>query len=721
MSTIMLFRIGTCITAVTYFSLGMFVFLSNKKSIVNKSCLYFNLSVTFWSLVFFSTMFDVSYSYAFFACKLYHFFVWFCPFFFYRFVVCFVCKEEYAKDGLFNRVYFILLVIYGIITLATDFVIKDALPKMGFPYYPLAGNLYFFLIANYVVFFSYPHFLMANYYPRSTSQKQVQMKYFFVALFIGWSSCLFLFPPLYNLNITPFPMLLLPLFTIITTYAIFKHKLLDIEVVIKKTLVFAGLLAATMAMLVLPTILIQEYIFRNSGFTGRMIGLTIGGLIIVLTVRRIEDFLIKVTDKYLFQKKYDYKELLKTFTSEVLTVLELYKLMDLTVSKLSEIIKLNSCAVLLLEQVEDKDEFYVASFEGVNDPAVRIPKKDGIAAFMHETHGYILMRELGEKKVHIPDQIQGVVTKLNAELVIPLVLHEELIGMLSLGKKKSDEEYTQDDLDILLPLASTLAIAIANAQLFDKLGKTQAEAAQKEKMAVIGTLSAGINHEICNPLGIARGQCEAYLLNLSDGLYKDKTPDELISKAKEIMTKVIKETDRATIITKRLSNFAKPSKGEMELVDVNKALEDVIGLVGYELKLDKIEFERNIQSDLPQILVDKKQFEEVLFNLIRNAGQAIGEKGKISLNVRLINNNISIDIADTGYGIPPDKLKQLFNPFFTTKEPGKGTGLGLFIVRQVVEKNGGRIFLKSTKVGEGTTFTVEFPPADPTSTPAKPS
>ena len=85
----------------------------------------------------------------------------------------------------------------------------------------------------------------------------------------------------------------------------------------------------------------------------------------------------------------------------------------------------------------------------------------------------------------------------------------------------------------------------------------RAEAAQREKMAVIGTLSAGINHEICNPLGIARGQCEAFLLNLKDGLYKNKTTEELLQKAQEIMEKVIHETDRATTITKRLSSFAK--------------------------------------------------------------------------------------------------------------------------------------------------------------------
>ena len=177
------------------------------------------------------------------------------------------------------------------------------------------------------------------------------------------------------------------------------------------------------------------------------------------------------------------------------------------------------------------------------------------------------------------------------------------------------------------------------------------------------------------------------------------------------MAKVIHETDRATAITKKLSHFAKPSKGESELVDIDKEIDEAMGVVGYELKLEKIELEKHISADLPNIFVDKKQFEEVLFNLIRNAGQAIGEKGKVTISAVESHGRITIDIKDTGSGISPDKIKMLFNPFFTTKDPGKGTGLGLFIVRQVVEKNGGKIRLKETKVSEGTTFTLEFPVA----------
>ena len=130
--------------------------------------------------------------------------------------------------------------------------------------------------------------------------------------------------------------------------------------------------------------------------------------------------------------------------------------------------------------------------------------------------------------------------------------------------------------------------------------------------------------------------------------------------------------------------------------------------IGYEMKLDKIEVVNKIKEDFPNITGDRKQIQEVFFNLIRNAAQAIHEKGKISISGRREEDKVWIIIEDNGRGIPSDKVGQIFNPFYTTKSPGKGTGLGLFIVKQVVERNKGRISVRS-KEKLGTTFTLEFP------------
>ena len=703
--------IAPLIVSWLFFALGIFVYSKGRVSKINRA--FLTVCMTSWVWLFMSSIayFVNEQDKSLFWMKISYSGIIFIPLFYYLLITRFLKIDSDIKERAVLCIIFLLSLYFQCTLWFTNLLIsKVTLHFWG--YYPYVGKQHPLFMVFFIASFSYMFLCIILEYKKHMSRpmplENIKLKYLTLAILIMLFAVID-FIPNYNVEIYPFGAIFGLFFTAIVAYAIVRHQLMDIEVVIRRTLVFTGLLVSVFAILVLPTLFIQAYISRSASTGGKLLGLSLSGVIIILSLRRIENFLKNVTDKYLFQKKYDYRELLRTFTSEVLTIMNLDKLVNMTMDKLTDIVKINSSTVLLFDI--DRQRFNVIASRNIKDAQVTLLRPDGIITFLEQTQGYLLKKELIDRKIFIPPSVQEIIDKLNAELIIPMVLRGEITGVLSLGKKKSDEEYSQDDLDILLPLARTLAIAISNAKLFDELGKTQAEAAQKEKMAVIGTLSAGINHEICNPLGIARGQCEAFLLNIKDGLYNNKSTEELLTKAKEIMIKVIKETDRATAITKKLSSFAKPAKGEAQLVNIDKEIDDVLGLVGYELKLEKIEFEKQIEDGLSDIFVDKKQFQEVLFNLLRNAGQAIGEKGKITVIAKQGKGSVSIDIMDTGSGIPEDKLRELFNPFFTTKEPGKGTGLGLFIVRQVVEKNGGRIYLKETRVGEGTTFTVEFPAA----------
>ncbi|HXV18738.1 MAG TPA: ATP-binding protein, partial [Candidatus Omnitrophota bacterium] len=177
----------------------------------------------------------------------------------------------------------------------------------------------------------------------------------------------------------------------------------------------------------------------------------------------------------------------------------------------------------------------------------------------------------------------------------------------------------------------------------------------------------------------------------------------------DIMNKVIRETDRATAITKKLSSFAKPSrKVDTEEVHIAKEVEEVLGLVAHDLKFSNIDVQIQFPHDFPSFRADRKQIQEVLFNIIRNAAQAIDKKeGRIVLSGSTENGSVLLKISDNGAGIPREKLGQIFSPFFTTKAPGQGTGLGLFIVKQIVERNKGTIQVES-EPGIGTTFTLKF-------------
>ena len=546
---------------------------------------------------------------------------------------------------------------------------------------------------------------------QSDSLRRNQVKYTFTAFVIAIPATIDYIPK-YGIEMYPFGFLFVLSFIFITAYAILRHHLLDIEVVIKRTVVFAGLAGSVVAVVSLVAFVSQDVLSRFVEIP-KWLSSVFAAMIIAAVYGPLRNWLVNVTERYLFQKKYDYKELLKRFTDEVMVMVDLKQLVQMTVNTLSETVKLDGASLLLLDK--DKRTYELVASRGANGRHIAFDEQEQFIRFLRETHEPIgLDGPLG--KVRFPGSVHLSLKQLNARLCLPLHLHDDLIGVLCLGKKKSDEEFTKDDLDILLPLARTLGIAVSNAQLFEELAKTQAEAAQREKLAVIGTLSAGINHEICNPLGIVKAQCEAFLLDVEDGILVGKSAGDLMDRTTAIMRGALKQIDRATAITQKLSNFAKPIKEPTaQPVSVAQEVDEVLLLVGHDLTLEKITVEQEIAPDLPPIVVDRRQLQEVLFNLIRNAGQAIQPPGTIRVRAHASGEGqVRIEIADTGSGIPPDKLGKIYDPFFTTKEPGKGTGLGLFIVRQIVERNKGRISVESV-VGKGTTFFLDFAAARETS------
>lgn len=591
---------------------------------------------------------------------------------------------------------------------------------------PIPGPLFTCFIGFYVAICVTAFIVLVQNYRIADSQKKNQMMYLFIAFGIAIFSPLLHFGG-YYFRTEPIPHdFLFVTYSSIIAYAIVRHQLMDIEVIVKRTLQFAGLAGSVVAVVSLVAFVSQD-LLAQVVVIPKWLSNVFAAAIIAAVYGPMRNWLVNVTDRYLFQKKYDYKELLKQFTDEIVVgIKNLQQLVQLTVNRLSETVKLQSCSLLLLNKDSRKYELMASkganpstslrmspqgTGDGLHGQQLALEEQEPFITFLRETHEPI-GRDGQLGKVRFPESVTQRLTQLHARLCLPLHIHEELVGVLCLGQKKSDEEFTKDDVDDLQTVAKTLAIAVANAQQADELAKTQAEAAQREKLAVIGTLSAGINHEICNPLGIVKAQCEAFLLDSEDGILIGKSQQDILERTSTIMRVALKQIDRATAITQKLSNFAKPIKEPTtQPVSVEQEVDEVLLLVGHDLKLEKIEVIKEIQPDLPPIVVDRRQLQEVLFNLARNAGQAIIPPGTIWVRGHTKDDGqVRIEIADTGIGIPPDKLGKIYDPFFTTKEPGKGTGLGLFIVRQIIERNKGRISVES-EVGKGTTFFLDFPAA----------
>ncbi|MGH7198678.1 MAG: ATP-binding protein [Candidatus Omnitrophota bacterium] len=626
------------------------------------------------------------------------------PMFFLHFVYefCGIAKRRFLHAAYLGNFIFMGLSF-------TPFFIPDVRYVFDTFYYCVPGAYVFpFFLAWWMATFCLSLLFLAATLREADTHKRKQIQYTFIAIAIGAIGGSLNFLPVYGIDLYPWGNFAIPFYPLILSYAIVKHQLMEIEVVIRRAAVFAGLFTFVYAAFSFAVILGKQIFERTLGWneTAALIPIAV---LITLALRPLDNLLTNATEKFLFQKKYDYRQLLKTFTNEILTVLDLQKLTEQTVTGLTKIVKLESACILLYDK--ETKIYRLAASSGLKEKEVVFKENDTLVECLRASHNPII-KDRNADRIHGDGSLKNNFKALNAELCLPISLHDDLVGILAMGMKKSGAEYTQEDIDILHSLARTEAIAISNARLFDELSKTQAEAAQREKMAVIGTLAAGINHEICNPLGIVRGHCELFLLNNRDGFYNDKPQEEVLKTASEIMAKVIRETDRATAITKKLSSFAKPSRRtEMEEVRVEKEVDEVVGLVGHDLRLNNIDIRKDFPTNFPVIFADRKQIQEVLFNIIRNAAQAINKKeGHILVSGFADDGAAVVRISDNGMGIPQDKLNHIFSPFYTTKGPGEGTGLGLFIVKQVVERNRGAISVESeTEVG--TTFTLRFPTA----------
>jgi signal transduction histidine kinase len=257
---------------------------------------------------------------------------------------------------------------------------------------------------------------------------------------------------------------------------------------------------------------------------------------------------------------------------------------------------------------------------------------------------------------------------------------------------------------VMIAFPFLMGFALIRYGLFDV--QQIADAFQREKLAAIGTMAASLNHELRNPLYIAKGKIESYLDGAERGLYPSL--EEKQQNAEKVLGVASLHLQRAMDIIQRFSDFARPynDKRDKQRVMLRDIFHDVLELVSHEFEIQKVRLTQEPMDGLA-LHVNRRQLEEILFNLILNACHAMGEKGgELFLKARQSNGRMILEITDTGPGISEENQKQIFDPFFSTKGE-KGSGLGLYITKQLVEKNGGKISVKS-KLGKGTSFLLEF-------------
>jgi len=280
------------------------------------------------------------------------------------------------------------------------------------------------------------------------------------------------------------------------------------------------------------------------------------------------------------------------------------------------------------------------------------------------------------------------------------------LGVLYVDNAGSASPFSEDALRAAEALARHAALAIENAQLFEReqhtieeLQKAQKQLLQSEKLATIGQMAAGIAHELNTPLTYIMGNLE--LLELQ----------ELTPPQREMLSSIARGAERIRALAQRLLAFSRPEREEMTPLLVNDVVDRSLELCQYQIASGRVRLEKALEPDLPRVLGVSNQLEMALINLVVNAVHAMGEKGGcLGVGTRRRGDDVEIWIKDEGPGIPERVRTSLFEPFVTTKPEGKGTGLGLSTVLMVVERHNGHIDF-DTEESRGTTFRITLPPA----------
>jgi PAS domain S-box-containing protein len=627
------------------------------------------------------------------------------------------------------------------------------------------------------------------------------------------------------LGFDPFPgaefsAILLGLVPLAFASAIIRYRLMDVEVIIKRGLVYA---AATTAIVAIYALLYRLAGAMSSGDDEHnpLIAF-LATAVVVLLSRPVKNAIQTGLDRVYYRDRYDYRRALVGFARDLNSDLDLFRLSERLVHRVTETLLVDRMALLLAPISSGKEgEFVTIAHSGfASEPAALLRSSEAGTKLVA---GHTLTLDDPMTQRRIDSRELEFWREAGIHYFVPCVSKEGTIAVLALGRKASSEPLSSEDMALLAAVAAQAATALENGRLYRQLRMKAEEldrmrefsdnileslndglavlnrddrvvrwnrrleelygvrhefavgrrldeifehsfydtlrAARREspegaavyrvplvtrhesprrllvnlattplrdsdgaiagtilvmedissrvqleeqlqiseKMASLGLLAAGVAHEVNTPLtGIS---------SYTQMLLQGASPEDPQTK---VLEKIERQTFRAAKIVNGLLNLARPAQVDTGAVDVNAVINDVLSLLEHQLKTGSIQVRKELASSPPVVLGIEYKLQQVFLNLFLNARDAMPKGGWLSISTRSGASEATIEIADTGSGIPADHLSRIYDPFFTTKDIGKGTGLGLSITYGIVQEHGGTITCESN-VGQGTRFTLTLP------------
>ena len=496
------------------------------------------------------------------------------------------------------------------------------------------------------------------------------------------------------------------IFALMLGISIVRYRLFDVNVAVKKTAIYAVLGITITTILTVATRLVEDYF--DLGEIGALWVVVPLGFVVTLLLSPLGQPLEDHIEKLIFSKRRGCYETLLALSKQMSGILNFSKLVDTLVQGLVRGIPLTDCVLLIYDR--DTNAYVTYRQESATTEGERTAtsiRADSPVVQWLKRHGEVLVKEevtLNPRIAAYFEAAEAELDEVQASLIVPLKIENNLVGILLLGEKLSGEIFDSQELEVLSVLANQAAVSLGNASLYEELGSTNARLLEANQLK--SQFLASMSHELRTPLNSIIGFSKV-LLNRLDG--------DLTDRQEAYIRSVHSSGTHLLRLINGILDFSRVEAGKIDVHSEDVDLRDLIGecidtsaplVRGKPLKLEK-----DIPLELPKLRADRTKVKQVLLNLLSNAIKFTAT-GRVLVRVQPEPEALHISVADTGIGIREHELPRLFEPFHRLNNPlsrdAGGTGLGLAISKKFVEMHGGKIWVES-EVGKGSAFIFEIP------------
>lgn len=507
-------------------------------------------------------------------------------------------------------------------------------------------------------------------------------------------------------------------------YAIIKHRFLDIRLIVARSIAYLLLVSTLAGIYVGGLLALQQFLFTDQvsrQYTISSAALSLGMILLFQPLLRIFK---NVTENIFYKREYDAQEFLHNLSSITSHNLILKTLVSKVVEEIKNNLKPIGVAIALVEE-NNPIQFQGFGLDNKKTENKKLNYNQALTIFqqaLEQKKEQILVFEELEK-----GDVKNYMRELNLSIVVPLKMRDEFIGGLLLKRKSSGELYSVEDIRLLKIIAPQLAVAIKNALSFEEIKNFNIKLKQEIEKATSNLKKANLKLQELDKLknefvSIASHELRTPMTAIRNYLWMalNRSEEELPVELKEQLEVAYQSVERLIHLVKDMLTVSRIEAGKISLdkekLDWNETVEQVHKELRPIADKKQIDFPIKTSEKSLKIFADKTRIMEVLQNIIGNALKFTPDKGRVAVEIRVEKDQVITTIEDTGPGIAEEDLKKLFTKFtvINTYEKAKdsGTGLGLYISRQIVNLHDGTIEA-SSKLGEGTTFSIFLPQHQP--------